>query len=505
MTKKRGPNSPMESEKSKLSTSAATKTLGMAAMLSVVNTVSHAFGQGQANSIVTDSEDDDDLSQTDEQIINEGASSSGNGNPWHEENLSQSKVRSPERSNPRKKPEPLFEHFYSDGANRDEIEIEINTKNGKKFTGSITPLEVKHGIYISKLGFPDHTNFDGVRIGFKGKLVVTIKLIKPIDVDELCAVEYFDYVRISTYRGKQIEEVIGCKIRGLRRKQPTASAFDHEPQDETKTLVKIEGCEHRIPKDQILTLLSFYGSVESELEEDCFVDTIETGASNRTGNYSVMMNLEYKIPQLIPMAGRRIKIYHKGIDKLCSKCFGKHRKSDCKANTKTEWIEYVANFIDSNPDVPTEMYGRWVELVEKNKAGLLGKQKNDNRPQLKQRDDHEVSNTNEHIRDTTNAQPEPQTAYEKSAVEPRANQIVEHPTQAPSEEEFELPTNEEQYESMVDRFATIGLKRSDLDKVLESRRTAFNKAQREFKVAERKKKAEEAKSTKKPRKNSLVK
>ena len=39
MSKKRGPNSPMESEKTKQSTSAAASTLGMAAMLNVVSSV----------------------------------------------------------------------------------------------------------------------------------------------------------------------------------------------------------------------------------------------------------------------------------------------------------------------------------------------------------------------------------------------------------------------------------------------------------------------------------
>ena len=58
---------------------------------------------------------------------------------------------------------------------------------------------------------------------------------------------------------------------------------------------------------------------------------------------------------------------------------------------------------------------------------------------------------------------------------------------------------------MVDRFATIGLKRGDLDKVLESRRTAFNKAVRKFEVAERKRKTEETKLIKKTRKASIAK
>ena len=48
---------------------------------------------------------------------------------------------------------------------------------------------------------------------------------------------------------------------------------------------------------------------------------------------------------------------------------------------------------------------------------------------------------------------------------------------------------------MVERFATIGLKRPG---------TAFSRALRELKVAERKKKAEDQKA-KKPRKKSLAK
>ena len=80
--------------------------------------------------------------------------------------------------------------------------------------------------------------------------------------------EYFNYVRRSTYRGKPIEEVIGCKVRGVRWKQPTASAFENEPKDDSKTLVKIEGCKHRIPKEQILNWLRMYGTIESDLEED---------------------------------------------------------------------------------------------------------------------------------------------------------------------------------------------------------------------------------------------
>ena len=56
---------------------------------------------------------------------------------------------------------------------------------------------------------------------------------------------------------------------------------------------------------------------------------------------------------------------------------------------------------------------------------------------------------------------------------------------------------------MVDRFASIALKRVDLEKVLEARCTAYSKAL--LKNAEKKKKAENVRANRKPRKNSLIK
>ena len=41
---------------------------------------------------------------------------------------------------------------------REEIEIELKTSNGSPFTGTITLLEAKHGIYRDCLGFKDFKN-----------------------------------------------------------------------------------------------------------------------------------------------------------------------------------------------------------------------------------------------------------------------------------------------------------------------------------------------------------
>ena len=99
---------------------------------------------------------------------------------------------------------------------------------------------------------------------------------------------------------------------------------------------------------------------------------------------------------------------------------------------------------------------------------------------------------------TQENEPEQQTKSQerqtKEVIEEKGketeSQSTEYSSYPPTEEDFDIPMNEKQYESMVNKFAMIGLKRPEVDKVLESRCTAFNKAHREFKIADRKKRAE---------------
>ena len=487
MSKKMGPNSPMESERSKqkgASTSAAAATLSMASMLSVV---SGAFSSQRAASTITDSEDD-----YQSQEPNGSENGEQDENPWSEANLSKSNVRSPIKD----KPKPIFES-YRDGAMRDEIEIEIQTKNGKKFTGSITPLEIKYNIYIDALKFPDHENFDGARVGFKGKLIATIKLITPINIDELSDTEFFEFTRTTSIRGKKTDEVIGCKIKGVRWQPNTVSAFENPKPDDDRTIVKIEGCDYQVPEEQILTWLSHYGEIKSELEEDLFKDSNETQGNNRTGNYSIMMVLEHKIPQLIPMNGRRVKIYHKGIEKLCTKCFGKHRKSDCRSENKVNWLDYVRNFMVLNEFIPIELFGRWNDLV---------KTVSDHNNTIKKSDEYqeEAPIVSEKQKEMVNDKPSknkniPDQSTSSTTVQESRS------IEAPREEDFGIPQTEKEYEAMVERMSTCGFNRADLDKILETKKTAFNKATREYRNQERKQQLENIKSTRKTRKESLTK
>ena len=76
----------------------------------------------------------------------------------------------------------------------------------------------------------------------------------------------------------------------------------------------------------------------------------------------------------------------------------------------------------------------------------------------------------------------------------------------PTEQDFDIPTSEESYELMVERFATIRLTRAETDKAIENKRTSFNRACREFKkVIEKKRKSEENKTKRTVRRNSLQK
>ena len=134
----------MESERTKQSTSAATSTLGMAAMLSAVSSV---FSNNTNDESSQNSESEEEYSQA-----TGGDANLSSSNPWNNENLSKSQVRSPKKANQAGRVEPLFD-FHHDGAWRDEIEVEIQTKNKKKFTGTITPIEAKHQIYIGGNGF----------------------------------------------------------------------------------------------------------------------------------------------------------------------------------------------------------------------------------------------------------------------------------------------------------------------------------------------------------------
>jgi hypothetical protein len=75
------------------------------------------------------------------------------------------------------------------------------------------------------------------------------------------------------------------------------------------------------------------------------------------------MKLKRDMPQLIPMHGKKIRLYYRGIIKRCTNCFGTHQRKDCKEE-KVPWMKYVQQFINNYPEIPKESYGRWATMID---------------------------------------------------------------------------------------------------------------------------------------------
>ncbi len=137
----------------------------------------------------------------------------------------------------------------------EELEVEIETLNRNTFKGTITELKAKYKIYRDSLGYENFSNFNRVRFGYRGGPVATFKFKEAINVDDLLCIQYFKYKKTFTRKGYRFEDIIGCKIRGLRPKPvSTQTLVDSSREDGTK-IVNVEGCEYRVPKKEIIAWL----------------------------------------------------------------------------------------------------------------------------------------------------------------------------------------------------------------------------------------------------------
>jgi len=160
--------------------------------------------------------------------------------------------------------------------------------------------------------------------------------------------------------------VFDCSVRGIREEQVAS----HSHAGPNYTWVTIENTDYQINCKTITRWLSEFGTLAGELtleKEDYEVTTEEEeryrGVVLGTGNLTVKMQLDHPIPQLLPMAGKRVKIYYKGIQKLCTNCLQPgHQKLRCP-NARKNWLSYVDHFMLSN-ELPEELYGKWNDRVE---------------------------------------------------------------------------------------------------------------------------------------------
>ena len=157
--------------------------------------------------------------------------------------------------------------------------------------------------------------------------------------------------------------MLKCKIRGIRTEQ----RVDGEPYADTgMRWVKIEGSNFRVEKEKMIEWLSYFGEITSEITEDTHEgsdDSADDLPPCGNGIYSVRMKVKREMPQFMPMYGKRIRLYYRGIVKRCSNCFHAHMRSQCR-NTKVTWPEYVRGFNSIFPEIPCSMYGKWGRFLQ---------------------------------------------------------------------------------------------------------------------------------------------
>ena len=374
----------------------------------------------------------------------------------------------------------------NDRAMREEIEVALESMNGNPFRGTITPQEAKHVIFKQCLGL-DLSIFDGARVGYKGMPVILFKLKSPINVDELFDSQHFDFRRKSSRQGRTHTDIISCKIRGLRNVNKDVQNQDDGAEvsniDDGTRIIKIEGCDYRIPEDTLVEFLEFFGELKSEILEDLFDDggvpDSESFGTNRTGRYSVKIKLNKDIPQLLPIMGKRIKIHYKGIQRLCPNCFGPHPKQVCRS-PKVQWLDYASKFKSTYKNIPDHLFARWNEIKPKNP------------PTMQNESNSEIA-TAIWVSKSVPCTPARMDASEAeaefmsslpvaTALENNECVIVSSDgTQAPTKKEFMIPLNKTEHEDVIRKLVLGGSSISEAELVIASRKTAFNKANKEFK------------------------
>ena len=372
-------------------------------------------------------------------------------------------------------------NIRNEGALREELEVEFNTLNGEKFYGSITPQEAKHVVFRECLGFADFSNFDGARIGYKGCPVVTFKFKSPINVDELYHLQFFNFNRKTSNRGRSHTDTVGCKIRGLR--QPGAIPTVRRPQgqmDDGVRKISVQGCEYRVPKNTLIEYLNNFGEIVSDITEELFDDGGDpfTGAdgTNRTGNYNVRIKLAKDVPQLLPILGKRIKIHYPGIQRQCPNCFGPHPKSNCHSK-KITWTDYITLFKTKHPEIEHSLCDRKSGALNPNQ-GNVTKEPSSSPPPGGASSSAE---TDSWVINHANID-EPNDANDLNDILIASQSQVEVPIATndtdpgPTKEKFGVPLDQTEHDVAVNGLIKGGLTLAEAQSIINQRRTAFNKA-----------------------------
>jgi hypothetical protein len=233
----------------------------------------------------------------------------------------------------------------NEGAWRESFVVDVMEIDGQKFMGSLTRKEMSNSIYTKALGLRPE-NLHGFVPGYRGHPTIKYRLKEKINIDlDLLGKSVFTFERAEKIGSETIVYTVKCEIAGIRE---LADVSERAPEARKSryTWIKVEGAEYELPKDEIVAWLEKFGNAVSDLTEDKERDSSDSDDTEYfNGIYSIKMDLKTKPPQFLPISGKKIKIYYKGIEKRCIKCFGTgHLKKDCTSARKA-WMEYVSDLM----------------------------------------------------------------------------------------------------------------------------------------------------------------
>ena len=134
------------------------------------------------------------------------------------------------------------------------------------------------------------------------------------------AIEFFEFKPTYKTGNKYKLDILSCKIKGIRAE----TDVDREQPDDDPSIrwVKVEWCDYSVEKAKIIEWLKMYGDPVGQLSEDVHQDTDSDTDPTGNGTYSIKMRLHTNIPQLLPMWGKRIRIFCRGIQKVMHQLLG---------------------------------------------------------------------------------------------------------------------------------------------------------------------------------------
>ena len=257
-----------------------------------------------------------------------------------------------------------------EGGMRDVITVECQKINGEDFRGTITYTEATLKIFQNKLGLPNDI-LHSVKMSFSKCRLVSFKLKKQVNIDEMLDRENFELERSYMQDNLIKTDTITCKILGIRKPRTTPDyprpQFDGTEND--VQWVEISGCQYSITEGELRCWLGIYGEIQSSITEMTHPDS---DPNNPIGNgtYVVKMKLWKPIPQFLPISGRKIRFYYNGIRRECTNCYGNHGKQNCRSK-KVNWIEQVRNYMKINPSINKLWYGKWWPIIHKSGQGEM--------------------------------------------------------------------------------------------------------------------------------------